>query len=114
MVADFLFIVRGSRLMLWVPRKERNCLVLFSGSQGAMAIFGPRHCVGQLSRTAGSCTRFSPWPTSGCYSLPNDMDKGYPEFGYYLNQTGRPMLYACSWPVYQTYSGMTVSSTCME
>ena len=38
------------------------------------------------------------------------MDKGYPEFGYYLNKTGRPMLYACSWPVYQTYSGMTVSA----
>ena len=36
------------------------------------------------------------------------MDKGYPEFGYYLNATGRPMVYACSWPVYQTYSGMTV------
>ena len=45
----------------------------------------------------------------GCYSLPTDMDKGYPEFGYYLNATGRPMVYACSWPVYQTYSGMTVS-----
>ena len=37
------------------------------------------------------------------------MDRGYPEFGYYLNQTGRPMIYACSWPVYQTYSGMTVN-----
>ena len=45
---------------------------------------------------------------SGCYSLPTDMDKGYPEFGYHLNRTGRPMIYACSWPVYQTYSGMTV------
>ena len=46
---------------------------------------------------------------SGCYSHPTDMDKGYPEFGFYLNRTGRPMVYACSWPVYQTYSGMTVS-----
>ena len=44
----------------------------------------------------------------GCYSLPTDMDRGYPDFGYYLNATGRPMLYSCSWPVYQTYSGMTV------
>jgi alpha-N-acetylgalactosaminidase len=43
----------------------------------------------------------------GCYSLPTDMDVGYPEFGYWLNKTGRPMIYACSWPVYQTYSGMT-------
>jgi alpha-N-acetylgalactosaminidase len=46
----------------------------------------------------------------GCYSLPTDMDVGYPEFGYWLNKTGRPMIYACSWPVYQTYSGMTVSA----
>ncbi len=45
----------------------------------------------------------------GCYSLPTDMDKGYPEFGYYLNRTGRPMIYSCSWPVYQTYSKMTVT-----
>jgi len=47
----------------------------------------------------------------GCYSHPNDMDKGYPEFGYWLNKTGRPMVYACSWPVYQTYSGMTPNYT---
>lgn len=47
----------------------------------------------------------------GCYSHPNDMDKGYPEFGYWLNQTGRPMIYACSWPVYQTYSGMRPNYT---
>ncbi|XP_037069521.1 alpha-N-acetylgalactosaminidase-like, partial [Pollicipes pollicipes] len=43
----------------------------------------------------------------GCYSHPKDMDRGYPEFGYYLNRTGRPMVYSCSWPVYQIYSGMT-------
>jgi len=47
----------------------------------------------------------------GCYSLPTDMDRGYPDFGYYLNATGRPMLYSCSWPVYQTYSGMTPNYT---
>lgn len=33
---------------------------------------------------------------------------GYPLFGFYLNQTLRPMIYSCSWPVYQTYSGITV------
>jgi hypothetical protein len=26
--------------------------------------------------------------------------KGYPEFGKYLNETGRPMVYSCSWPAY--------------
>nr|CAD7606134.1 unnamed protein product [Timema genevievae] len=30
----------------------------------------------------------------------------YPEFGYHLNKTGRPMVYSCSWPVYQIYAGM--------
>lgn len=47
----------------------------------------------------------------GCYSHPNDMDKGYPEFGYWLQQTKRPMIYACSWPVYQIYSGMKPNYT---
>ena len=25
---------------------------------------------------------------------------GYPEFGKYLNETGRPIVYSCSWPAY--------------
>uniref|UniRef100_T1GXA4 Alpha-galactosidase n=1 Tax=Megaselia scalaris TaxID=36166 RepID=T1GXA4_MEGSC len=41
----------------------------------------------------------------GCYADPKTMDKGYPEFGKYLNQTGRPMVYSCSWPVYQEEEG---------
>ncbi|CAG0921212.1 unnamed protein product [Notodromas monacha] len=47
----------------------------------------------------------------GCYSHPKDMDRGYPEFGYFLNITGRPMLYSCSWPYYQLVSGMQVNYT---
>ena len=27
---------------------------------------------------------------------------GYPAFGKILNETGRPMVYSCSWPAYQT------------
>ncbi|KAK3914539.1 Alpha-N-acetylgalactosaminidase [Frankliniella fusca] len=42
----------------------------------------------------------------GCYAHPSEMDRGYPEFGYHLNRTGRPMIYSCSWPVYQIYAGM--------
>ena len=37
----------------------------------------------------------------GCYSSPDSMDAGYPEFGGYLNATGRPIVYSCSWPAYQ-------------
>ncbi|EDW76064.1 alpha-N-acetylgalactosaminidase [Drosophila tropicalis] len=42
----------------------------------------------------------------GCYALPIDMDKGYSEFGNLLNRTGKPMVYSCSWPVYQIYAGI--------
>lgn len=36
----------------------------------------------------------------GCYTDTADMDYGYPIMGFYLNRTGRPMLYSCSWPAY--------------
>ncbi|EDV99462.1 alpha-N-acetylgalactosaminidase [Drosophila grimshawi] len=42
----------------------------------------------------------------GCYALPYDMDRGYSEFGRHLNSTGKPMVYSCSWPVYQIYAGI--------
>lgn len=45
----------------------------------------------------------------GCNADYSDMDTGYPEFGRLLNKTGRPMVYSCSWPVYQEYAGLLVS-----
>ncbi|XP_042212379.1 alpha-N-acetylgalactosaminidase-like [Homarus americanus] len=47
----------------------------------------------------------------GCNADPKDMDEGYPSFGDYLNKTGRPMVYSCSWPVYQQDSGITPNWT---
>lgn len=35
---------------------------------------------------------------------------GYPEFGFFLNRTGRAMVYSCSWPVYQIYAGINVNT----
>ena len=35
---------------------------------------------------------------------PNTMDEGYPDFGRFLNATGRPIVYSCSWPAYQSAS----------
>ncbi len=35
---------------------------------------------------------------------------GYVAFGQHLNQTGRPMVYSCSWPVYQQENGIEVRS----
>ncbi|KAJ8718023.1 hypothetical protein PYW07_005953 [Mythimna separata] len=37
----------------------------------------------------------------GCYIEPKEMDAGYPSFGKLLNETGRSILYSCSWPAYQ-------------
>lgn len=44
----------------------------------------------------------------GCYADYRDYDVGYPEFGRLLNKTGRPMVYSCSWPVYQEIKGLMV------
>jgi hypothetical protein len=37
----------------------------------------------------------------GCYSDPDQFADGYPAMGFWLNKTGRPILYSCSWPAYQ-------------
>ncbi|XP_066976535.1 alpha-N-acetylgalactosaminidase-like [Macrobrachium rosenbergii] len=47
----------------------------------------------------------------GCYSDPHTMDQGYPEFGSYLNKTGRPIVYSCSWPDYLRASGIKINWT---
>jgi len=36
----------------------------------------------------------------GCNTYLNDMNAGYPAMEKYLNATGRPMVYSCSWPDY--------------
>ncbi|KAI3386900.1 hypothetical protein SNEBB_004544 [Seison nebaliae] len=36
-----------------------------------------------------------------CYSAPSTMDSGYTQYGYYLNQTKRPIVYSCSMPACQ-------------
>ncbi|KAK7874139.1 hypothetical protein R5R35_004680 [Gryllus longicercus] len=42
----------------------------------------------------------------GCFVDINILDRVYPAFGYYLNQTGRPMVYSCSWPYYYMRKGL--------
>lgn len=42
----------------------------------------------------------------GCYSDVHQYDDAYPVMGYWLNKTGRPILYSCSWPAYQESEGM--------
>jgi alpha-N-acetylgalactosaminidase len=79
--------------------------------------YGNYTCAGYpgiLGFSAKDAALFASWEVDyvkldGCYSLPQDMDQGYPEFGYHLNSTGRAMIYSCSWPVYQIYAGIVVS-----
>ena len=46
----------------------------------------------------------------GCYADPRKMDEGYPKFARALNRTGQPIVFSCSWPAYQVYMNMTVST----
>ncbi|KAL1460239.1 hypothetical protein WDU94_012166 [Cyamophila willieti] len=47
----------------------------------------------------------------GCYASVFSMDEGYREFGKYLNETGRPMVYSCSLPAYQEERKMQINFT---
>lgn len=37
----------------------------------------------------------------GCYSNETQQEVGYPAMSKALNETGRPIIYSCSWPAYQ-------------
>ncbi|KAI9586231.1 hypothetical protein GQX74_002078 [Glossina fuscipes] len=50
----------------------------------------------------------------GCYAFPHEMEKGYSEFQDILNKTGRPMVFSCSWPVYQIYAGIRPNYTSIK
>jgi alpha-N-acetylgalactosaminidase len=84
--------------------------------------YGNYTCAGYpgiLGHLETDANTFADWDVDyvkldGCYSHPVDMDRGYPEFGYYLNRTGRPMIYSCSWPVYQIYSGIEPNYTAIK
>jgi len=51
----------------------------------------------------------------GCYSNSSSKPAGYINMGEYLNQTGRPILYACSWPAYISNPNYTIiAETCNQ
>uniref|UniRef100_T1GT70 Alpha-galactosidase n=1 Tax=Megaselia scalaris TaxID=36166 RepID=T1GT70_MEGSC len=76
--------------------------------------YGTKTCAGYpgvIDHMQLDAQTFAEWEVDyvkldGCYANYETMDKGYSEFGNLLNQTGRPMIYSCSWPVYQEYQGM--------
>lgn len=49
----------------------------------------------------------------GCNSYTSDMSTGYPLMGFFLNLTGRPFLYSCSWPAYVSKPNYTaIAKSC--
>ncbi|XKL64048.1 hypothetical protein PGB90_004134 [Kerria lacca] len=79
--------------------------------------YGNKTCEGYpgiLGHMKEDAETFASWGVDyvkldGCYSDIWDMETGYPEFGKYLNNTGRPIVYSCSWPAYQEYAGMKIN-----
>jgi hypothetical protein len=41
----------------------------------------------------------------GCNTDVPHYNYGYPAMGYYLNKTGRPIMYSCEWPIYMRALG---------
>ncbi|XP_017867530.1 PREDICTED: alpha-N-acetylgalactosaminidase [Drosophila arizonae] len=74
--------------------------------------FGTKTCAGYpgvIDHMALDAETFAKWDVDyvkldGCNANVSDMAAGYPEFGRLLNETGRPMVYSCSWPAYQSGS----------
>ncbi|KAN0027907.1 hypothetical protein ACTFIV_009733 [Dictyostelium citrinum] len=44
----------------------------------------------------------------GCNMQVSDMKKAYTDLGQYLQDTGRPMVYSCSWPTYAYVENITM------
>ncbi|XP_072040656.1 alpha-N-acetylgalactosaminidase-like isoform X15 [Amphiura filiformis] len=47
----------------------------------------------------------------GCYADVKTMKTGYPQMTKYLNATGRPILFSCSWPDYERGAGIPINYT---
>ncbi|XP_052743823.1 alpha-N-acetylgalactosaminidase isoform X2 [Bicyclus anynana] len=71
--------------------------------------YGNKTCMGYpgvLGYEAIDVQTFAEWDVDyikldGCYVDISKMDTGYPYFGKLMNESGRPMVYSCSWPAYQ-------------
>uniref|UniRef100_A0A914ZGG7 Alpha-galactosidase n=1 Tax=Panagrolaimus superbus TaxID=310955 RepID=A0A914ZGG7_9BILA len=70
--------------------------------------YGTKTCggyPGSLGHLQTDANTFAQWDVDylkldGCYAEESEMPKGYPEMERDLNATGRPIVYACSWPAY--------------
>lgn len=78
--------------------------------------YGTNTCAGypgMLEHLEIDAKTFAEWEVDyikvdGCYAEISEMEQGYKKFGKYLNETGRPIVYSCSWPAYEEGSGKHV------
>jgi len=77
---------------------------------------GPTTCAGypgSLGHYAQDAKTFADWGVDyvkldGCNTDVSDMKTLYTEFGQAINQSGRPMVYSCSWPAYANVNNISV------
>ncbi|EDO42026.1 predicted protein [Nematostella vectensis] len=80
---------------------------------GIYADYGTMTCErypGSIDRLEKDMRTFASWDVDylkmdGCFADPSKMDTGYPLASKYLNATGRPIMFSCSWPFYQVLKG---------
>lgn len=107
MIADPLRFPRGIHFLSKYMHSKGLKLGIYQDF-GKNTCMGFPGIVGHMKQDAQT---FAEWQVDmvkldGCHSLPKDMDEGYTTMGNYLNKTGRPMLFSCSWPYYQLLAKM--------
>ena len=88
----------------WLADYVHNKGLLF----GIYNDYGTKTCGGYIGSEGyliKDAETFAEWGVDslkmdGCYSEILDQTDAYPAMSYFLNKTGRPMLYSCSWPAY--------------
>ncbi len=86
---------------------------------GIYGDYGTKTCAGypgSLNYLEIDAKTFASWGVDmlkldGCNSNVSTMKTGYPEMTKYLNATGRPILYSCSWPDYERASHVPINYT---
>lgn len=81
---------------------------------GIYADYGTHTCggyPGSLNYLSIDAQTFADWEVDylkfdGCYVDQSEMEEGYAAMSGFLNRTGRPIVYSCSWPAYMEPSGI--------
>ncbi|XP_019865604.1 alpha-N-acetylgalactosaminidase-like isoform X1 [Aethina tumida] len=89
---------------------------------GIYGDFGTKTCAGypgSINYLEQDAKTWAEWGVDylkldGCYADEKIMEEGYAKMGRYLNQTGRPIVYSCSWPAYQEPLGIKSNYSALQ